>query len=248
MGQPKTSQRILEAATIVEVIDGDTVKTSNNETIRLLHVNTPEKGEECYQEAKNRLRELVENKTVWLERDMQDKDKYGRKLRYLFLDYNTDLHNYEGFVNLMLVREGYASWLIIKPNMKYKPAFEEAMAKAEGCLFERSKFSGCFLIEQFHSDAQDDDCNNANDEYIILRNSCEDMNMQGWTIKDSSRKIYTFKKFTAKKDVPFTLHSGSGIDNETDLFWNLNLSCPAIWNNDHDTLFLRDVEDKLALY
>jgi len=250
--QKTTSQRILCQATIVKVIDGDTVKTSNNETIRLLHVNTPEKGEKCYEAAKNRLKELVENKTVWLERDVQDKDKYGRKLRYIFLDYNTDLHNYNSFVNLIMIREGYASLLMLEPNTKYQKVFELALNDAsqeQGCIWSsKSYFYGCFSIEQFHYDTQDDDCTNANDEYVVLKNSCDDINMEGWTIKDSSRKVYTFQKFTSKKGVSFTLHSGSGIDNETNLFWNLNLQCPSIWNNDHDSLFLRDAEDKLALY
>ena len=246
-----STHRVLSPATIIEVVDGDTVKTDGNETLRLLHVNTPEKGEKCYQEAKDRLKELVENKTVWLERDMEDEDKYHRKLRYIFLSENTDPQNYEGFVNLMIVREGYASLLMIEPNMKYQKVFELAINDAsqeEGCIWgSKSAYFGCFSIEQFHYDAQGDDCENANDEYITLKNSCDDINMKSWIIKDNARHVYEFEEFTARKDVPFTLHSGSGEDNETDLFWNSNLECPSIWNNDHDSLFLRDVDDNLVL-
>ncbi|MCX8194357.1 MAG: thermonuclease family protein [Candidatus Pacearchaeota archaeon] len=246
-----TYKRILYPATIVEVIDGDTIKTNNNETIRLLHVNTPEKGEKCYQEAKNRLKELVENKTIWTERDMQDKDKYGRKLRYVFLSYNTDSNNFSDFVNLIMIREGYASLLMIEPNMRYQQVFKQAFKDAsqeEGCIWSsKSRFFGCFSVEKFHYDAEGDDCKNANDEYVVLKNLCEDANLKGWTIKDSARHTYLFEEFIVKKGVLFILHSGSGNNNETNLFWNSNLECPSIWNNDHDSLFLRDSEDNLVL-
>lgn len=245
------AQRVLEESFIVEVIDGDTIRTINNETIRLLHVNTPEKNENCYLEAKNRLKELVENKVVWLERDMQDKDKYKRKLRYVFLEPNTNLHNYESFVNLMLIREGYASLLILEPNAKYQKVFKQALNDASqenGCLWgEKSSYFGCFLVEEFHYDAGGDDCENANDEYVKIKNICDSISMNGWTIKDSSRKIYSFKNLYIDKGGFFILYSGSGSDTDTNLFWNLNLECQSIWNNDHDILFLRDNENKLVL-
>lgn len=246
-----TRQRILEQATIIEVIDGDTMKTNNNETIRLLHINTPEKGEKCYSEAKTRLKELVENKTVWLERDMQDKDKYNRKLRYVFLSYNTDSKNFDDFVNLIMIREGYVSLLMVEPNMKYWQIFERAIkdaAQKEGCIWSpRSNYFGCFSIEMFHYDAEGNDCKNSNDEYIVIKNSCKDVNMNGWTIKDSSRKTYTFNNFTARANLTFILYSGSGKNTETELFWNSNLECPSVWNNDHDSLYLRDADDNLVL-
>lgn len=247
-------QRILQLAIVTQIVDGDTIKVDTNgtiQTIRLLHENTPEKGEKCYQEAKDRLKELVENKTIWLERDMQDEDKYDRKLRYIFLTENLDPKNYDGFVNLMILREGYASMLIIEPDTKYQPAFEEAINQAsqeQGCLWGyKSQYSDCFIIENFNYDAQGDDCQNANDENVVLKNICQDIEMKDWTIKDSARHVYTFKEFTAKSNQSFTLHSGSGQDTGTDLYWNQNIQCPSIWNNDHDTLFLRDSDDNLVL-
>ncbi|MGB9707793.1 MAG: thermonuclease family protein [Candidatus Pacearchaeota archaeon] len=249
--QTQTSQRILYQTTIVEVVDGDTVKTVDNETIRLLHVNTPEKGEKCYSEAKARLKELVENKTVWLERDMEDRDKYERKLRYIFLSPNTNPQDYQDFVNLIMIREGYASLLMIEPNTKYQQVFKTALneaSKEQGCIWRAlSNYKDCFVIEQFHYDAEGDDCKNANDEYVTLKNICQDIEMKSWTIKDSSRKIYTFKDFTAKSNQSFTLYSGKGVDNETSLFWNSDLACQSVWNNDHDALFLRDSDGNLVL-
>jgi len=247
-------QRILEPAFVTEIVDGDTIKVEVNgtiETIRLLHINTPEKQEKCYQEAKERLEELIENKTVWLERDMQDEDKYDRKLRYLFLTENLDPDNFNGFVNLIIIREGYASLLIIEPNARYQAKFEQAIEQAseeEGCIWgSKSSYSSCFKVEEFHYDAEGEDCENPNNEYVILKNSCQDILMKNWTIKDNARHVYSFKDFTAKSDLSFTLHSGSGNDNSTDLFWNQNMQCLAVWNNDHDSLFLRDTDDNLVL-
>src|SRR3989338_634297 len=48
------------------VIDGDTIE-SNKTSIRLLGINTPEKGEEFYLEAKAFLEKEILNKSVTLE-------------------------------------------------------------------------------------------------------------------------------------------------------------------------------------
>ena len=243
-----SSQRILESAKVLEVIDGDTIKLENNEVIRLLHINTAEKGEKCYEEAKEKLRELVENKTIWLERDMRDIDQYDRKLRYIFLNYNTNPKNYESFVNLIILEEGLASLLIIEPNMKYRPIFESAIENVEGCLFEKSSFFNCFSIEEFNYDPEGRDCEKPTEEYIIIKNTCQDIEMNEWTIKDAARHTFKFDDFILKQNASFILHSGSGQNNQTDFYWNIGGSCPVVWNNDGDSLFLRDADEKLVLY
>ncbi len=250
-GNVVSEQRLLESAKVLEVIDGDTLKVEiggTEEIIRLLHINTPEKGEKCYEEARQRLSGLVKNKTIWLERDMQGTDKYDRKLYYIFFNYNTNSENYDDFVNLILVEEGLASLLIVEPNMKYKPIFEKAIKEAEGCLFEKSPFYGCFSIKEFHYDAQGNDCDNANDEYVIIENNCETINLDDWTIKDSARHVYRFSDFILEKNSFFILYSGSGQNTETDLYWNRSGSCPVVWNNNQDSLFLRDSDENLVLY
>ena len=61
------SEKILDQSVVIRVIDGDTVKLANGETVRLLHINAAEKGEKCYEEAKTRLEALVLEKKIWLE-------------------------------------------------------------------------------------------------------------------------------------------------------------------------------------
>ena len=83
----------------LEVIDGDTIKTEIG-TIRFSGINTPEKGECYYEEAKEKTKELILHKKIKLEEDYIDEDEYGRKLRYIYVD--------DEFVNGILVSEGYA--------------------------------------------------------------------------------------------------------------------------------------------
>ena len=85
---------------VVKVTDGDTIDLSNGETVRFSGINTPEKGECYYNEAKQALTELVLDKEVFIERDMTNKDKYNRLLRYVYID---DL-----MANSYLVQNGYA--------------------------------------------------------------------------------------------------------------------------------------------
>mgnify|MGYP006424172801 FL=1 len=54
---------------VIDVIDGDTLKIDSLEKIRLSGINTPEKKECHYQESKEKLNELVSNKSIYLEKD-----------------------------------------------------------------------------------------------------------------------------------------------------------------------------------
>ncbi|MFH0831867.1 MAG: thermonuclease family protein [archaeon] len=89
-----------EKAVVTNVIDGDTIVISGGERLRLLGIDTPEKGEFYYKESKARMEELIENREITLEKEGDNKDKYGRILRYIFLD--------DSNINMLLVKEGYA--------------------------------------------------------------------------------------------------------------------------------------------
>jgi endonuclease YncB( thermonuclease family) len=88
---------------VSRVIDGDTFELEGGEKVRLICIDTPETGENGYEEAKNFLIGLIENKTIILEKDVSDKDAYGRLLRYVYLN-----ESGEGlFVNKEIVRAGF---------------------------------------------------------------------------------------------------------------------------------------------
>ncbi len=85
---------------VIKVIDGDTLDIETGERIRLSGIDTPEKGECYYKEAKSTLANLTLNKTVLIQQDITNKDKYGRLLRYIYLE--------DILINEYLVRDGYA--------------------------------------------------------------------------------------------------------------------------------------------
>ncbi|MBI2579355.1 MAG: thermonuclease family protein [Candidatus Aenigmarchaeota archaeon] len=121
-----------ETYLVTRVVDGDTLVLESGESVRLLGIDTPERGQECYKEATARLKEIVLKKEVEVERDVEDKDRYKRLLRHIF---------YNGtFVNELLVREGYAYLYFVEPNVKYndvlKAALQEAKADGTGCLWK----------------------------------------------------------------------------------------------------------------
>lgn len=234
------------SAIVSSVIDGDTIKLQNGERVRLLGINTPEKGQPYYEEATNGLKKLVEGKTVTLERDIEDKDQYGRLLRYIYVA--------DTFVNLEMVREGYANVYVISQNTKYSDEFEKAEEEAkiaERGIWQTSgeDLSKCIDVLDFHWNAEDNDCYNLNDEYVTFKNTCSrSIDMTGWTVKDEANHIYTFPDFTLMGGAMVTLYTGSGKDTTTELYWDSSgYTSNAIWNNDGDTLYLRDISGNLAI-
>lgn len=120
-----------EVAEVVGVIDGDTIDVRlNGEKVRVRYIgiDTPEPYRDgkpaCFShEATEANKKMVAGKQVHLVADSEDKDKYGRLLRYV----------YEGdtFVNGTLVQEGFAKTLTIQPNTTHKNEFAEYQAQAK---------------------------------------------------------------------------------------------------------------------
>ena len=123
-------QHVREDSYVTKVVDGDTVVVEGGQRVRLLSIDTREKGQNCYSEAKQRMEELVLLRNITLERDKEDKDQYGRLLRYIYTN--------ETFVNLEMVREGLAIVYIYEPNVKYRSDFAQAETAARsegGCVW-----------------------------------------------------------------------------------------------------------------
>ena len=125
-----------ESALVTRVIDGDTVEVSLNgesQTVRYIGIDTPEtkhpsKPIECFgPEASQFNEELVSGKQVLLEEDVTDKDRYGRLLRYVWIEG-------VGLVNQVLVENGYARVSTYPPDVKYESLFiaAESSAQADG--------------------------------------------------------------------------------------------------------------------
>lgn len=134
--QPTSSQPSTpsQGYKVTEVVDGDTIKVSINgsvETLRIIGLDTPEtldprKPVQCFgKEASNKAKAFLTGKTVTLEADSTqgERDKYGRLLRYVFLD-GVDYGK-------MLISEGYAHEYTYKLPYKYQTAYKAAQASAE---------------------------------------------------------------------------------------------------------------------
>lgn len=127
-------ERELIEASVTKVIDGDTidVKLANGseERVRYIGMDTPEvHGQvECYGREASAYNEcLVGGKTVWLELDVQERDRYGRLLAYVYLDSDG-----QAMVNAILLSQGYAQIMTVPPNVKYADRFLRLQQEARG--------------------------------------------------------------------------------------------------------------------
>lgn len=132
-----------EEVVVKRVIDGDTIELASGQKVRYIGMDTPElvhpkKPVECFaQQAKAENQALVEGKTVRLEKDVSETDKYGRILRYVYVD-NT-------FVNDHLVRMGFAHVSTYPPDVRYANQFIAAQKEARDN--NRGVWAGCPAVD-----------------------------------------------------------------------------------------------------
>ena len=107
----------LTSAVVVRVIDGDTVVLAGGERVRLIGVDAPEVGEPGAEEATLFVRERVEGRTVWLEPDGNDRDRFGRLRRKIWLRMPTDTYDVNQIrryqLNALLLESGHARVMIV---------------------------------------------------------------------------------------------------------------------------------------
>jgi micrococcal nuclease len=107
---PLHAAQTIEKAKVIEIVDGDTIRVlppgGKIETVRLVGIDTPERShpsrpkEFFADEAAEALSALCRGKPVLLEKDLEEQDKYGRLLRYVYSEDGRFL------INLELVRKG----------------------------------------------------------------------------------------------------------------------------------------------
>ncbi len=118
-----------ERVLVTKVVDGDTIVVEGNQTVRFIGIDTPETVDPrrpvgCFgKEASNEVKNLLTGKSVILEKDVSDKDKYNRILRYIYLPL---VDGQTLFINDYLVREGFGKVLTYPPDVKFDAQFREA--------------------------------------------------------------------------------------------------------------------------
>lgn len=153
---PDEETRLFEAK-VINVVDGDTIDIAitndKEERVRLILVNTPEsKGKyennpqpyalAAYEFTKS----MLLDRTIWIEKGIEERDKYGRLLAYVWLDnvvLNEEVESNDGEVvilgnkigmitlNELLLREGLAHVAVYPPNTKYVDEYEVIQKEAK---------------------------------------------------------------------------------------------------------------------
>jgi hypothetical protein len=215
-----------ERAEVIRVIDGDTFEimyNGNKTSVRLLGINTPEKGEVYYSEAKNLTERYVLNKTVELEFGNEKRDLYNRLLAYVSLNNEN--------INKELIRNGFASPYFPEGKDRYyrdfMDAWNECLNKNRN-LCEKSKdvCAECVKIKEW----------DIKNDFVIFENVCDfNCDITSWSVKDEGRKKFIFEKIVLKNNQEVKL---TAKDFNKDYVWTLT----------GDTLFLRDEEGGLVLW
>lgn len=232
--------QLASAASVASVTDGDTVRLAIGDAVRYLGINTPERGQPFYDEARRLNEKLVLGKEVRLEMNGRARDRYGRLLARVYAG--------EVLVNARLVAEGLAHVYIMD-------AFDQAeewirlqkTAQAERKGMWRNGVPGPLRITRVNADAPGDDRRNPNGEYVRLCNvSDKPLDLTGFAIQDTARHRYVFPGGILKPGYVATLSSGQGrdtISNPRSLTFHWGAG--PIWNNDEDVASLFDLNGKL---
>ncbi|AKG91661.1 Micrococcal nuclease-like protein [Geoglobus ahangari] len=249
-------------ARVVYVVDGDTIdvlfQDGTKERIRILGIDCPEtdasrnrKGEYdgiadtqylavWGRKAEERAKELLDGKQVVVQTDdkAEPRDVYGRLLAYVYVN-GVDF-------GAVMIKEGYARCYYEAEFSKrdlYRQLEEEAKQNKIG-LWNYSPPVVEILSVNYDACGEVDDRECLNDEYVVIANTgSTSVSLYGWKIQDESGKYYIFPDVVLDPGEQVILHTGKGLDNSTDIFWN---SGRAIWNNDHDTAYLYNSEGELV--
>ncbi|WP_089649733.1 lamin tail domain-containing protein [Halobacterium hubeiense] len=97
--------------------------------------------------------------------------------------------------------------------------------------------AGSLAVVGVHADATGSDRENLNDEYVVFENTgSETLDLEGWTVSDAADHAYVFPSdVTLDPGEQVTLHTGSGDDSASDLYWG---SGSPVWNNAGDTIIV----------
>jgi micrococcal nuclease len=227
-----------------------------SDTVRLLGVDTPEvygendpseyegvpnteAGKQCLHDAGEAASQFMkdnlqqgEQVTLVFDSQSEQRGDYGRLLAYI--------HDDGTKLNYRLVATGHARVYDSQFSKadRFYAAEDDAQAAARGlwhCRNVDDGSGGTLAITQIHADASGNDNTNLNNEYVSVTNTGnESLDLSGWTVTDTAGHTYTVPQgvmLAASETI--TLHTGSGADTQTDLYWDRG---GAVWNNGGDTV------------
>jgi len=124
---------------VIRIVDGDNIELSDGRRIRYINVDTAEKGE-CYREESIRVNEeLVMGKKVRVELDVNEMDRFGRHLAYVWVG--------DKMINEELLRLGVGEYQLDTVNLKHQDrlmrAAEKGYEDGSGVWGECGNIDGC---------------------------------------------------------------------------------------------------------
>lgn len=186
----------LEQVSVERVIDGDTVVLENDQRLRLIGINSPEKGMPYYDISRMFLESRLKEKDVYLE--TTGTDRYDRILGYLYAD--------DENMNLELLKNGLAHLYYYEKDEKYEMmrSAEESARENDLGIWKDSKKKHC--IELILLDYYD---KKGEKETLILKNTCKEK--IDIIIKDDATHIFdvTIEPGTFKKEFKNTFNDDS---------------------------------------
>jgi len=221
---------IKEYVYVERIIDGDTIETKNK-TIRLLGINTPERGEKYYEEAKEFLEQKILEKTIKLEYGNEKTDRYGRTLGYIYFNGTN--------INKEIIEKGLGN--IYFPSGKtfyyndFRKAWDDCIKNNINlCKKTKSICGKCIKIENIDIEK----------DVLELKNSCNIMcDLENWSIKDEGRKKFVFENIILGVGESLFVITGKGNSSQNHLYWDEH---DYVWTKTGDSIFLRDKEGKLV--
>ena len=231
------------AATVVRVVDGDTVVVSlqgQQETVRLIGVDTPETvhptaGVEPFGPDASAFTKslLPPGPEVRLEFDVQERDRYGRLLAYVYLPDGR-------MVNAEILRAGMGQPLTVPPNVKYVDLFvrlqREAREAGRGLWGESSSSEEGVRIDRVDL---------VGEEVVIVNEGDDAVDLSGWVLVSvSGNQRLTFPPGTVlAPGARLIVRSGPNArPGDGVLVWTRQY----IWANQGDPAELRDADGRLV--
>jgi len=227
---------------VKRVVDGDTIMLADGRYVRYVGINTPERGEPLWEEARDYNAQQVGGKLITLEFGHVTEDRYGRTLAYVFVE--------GAMVNAAFLQAGLAHLFVLEP-ITYYHLFQRLQEKArtQGLgIWGKDGFSGPLKITRLNANAEGYDRYNLNGEYVRICNiSPATLDLKGFSLSDQQGHHYTFTTGLLRPGYTALLFTGPGKDvvegvYQLRFFWG---SRYPIWNNKGDEASLRNPQGEL---
>jgi micrococcal nuclease len=221
-----------QTAKVVEVVDGDTIRVEMNGNVypvRYIGIDTPEstnQTEPFGKEASQKNSELVSGQNITMYRDVSETDQFDRLLRFVFVG--------DKFINLELVKQGYARAFRYPPDTSCATVFQQAQDEASaigvGMFMAQATFAASSPAETMAITFVNKDA-----EYVDIKNiSSQPIDLAGWRLDSEKGSQSCTLSGTIQPGATLRVWAKSGVGfscGYSKNIWNNSESDPAVLYN-----------------